>query len=110
VQPANASLSRFLFNPCLSSGYGDTRLGAETAKGDSRPMRASDSIRYDGHQNERRNMLGWTLIFLMVALIAGVLGFAGIAGAAAGIAKILFVIFLVLFLVSLIARLASNKG
>jgi uncharacterized membrane protein YtjA (UPF0391 family) len=51
---------------------------------------------------ERKNMLGWSIIFLIVALAAGILGFAGIAGTAAGIAKVLFVIFLVLFLVSLI--------
>jgi len=47
-------------------------------------------------------MLGWTVTFLIIALIAGILGFTTIAGAATGIAKILFVIFLVLFLVSLI--------
>ncbi len=61
-------------------------------------------------RRERRNMLGWTLIFRFVALIAGVLGFAGIAGAATGIAQILFVIFLVLFLASLIARGVSRRG
>jgi uncharacterized membrane protein YtjA (UPF0391 family) len=48
------------------------------------------------------NMLGWTIFFLVVALIAGLLGFAGIAGAAAGIAKILFFLFLILFVLSLI--------
>jgi uncharacterized membrane protein YtjA (UPF0391 family) len=47
-------------------------------------------------------MLQWTLIFLVVALVAGVLGFGGIASSAAGIAKILFVIFLVLFIGSLV--------
>jgi uncharacterized membrane protein YtjA (UPF0391 family) len=50
-------------------------------------------------------MLGWTLTFLVIAIIAGVLGFGGIAVASAGIAKILFVVFLVLFAVSLIAGL-----
>ena len=50
-------------------------------------------------------MLGWTVIFLIIALIAGLLGFTGIAGVATGIARILFIIFLVLFLVSLIARI-----
>jgi uncharacterized membrane protein YtjA (UPF0391 family) len=49
-----------------------------------------------------RFMLGWTVIFLLIALAAGILGFTAIAGAAAGIAKILFIIFLVLFLISLI--------
>ena len=56
--------------------------------------------------NTEKIMLGWTLIFLVIALVAGLLGFTGIAGAAVGIARILFVIFLVLFLVALIARLA----
>jgi uncharacterized membrane protein YtjA (UPF0391 family) len=47
-------------------------------------------------------MLGWALIFLMVALLAAWLGFAAIAGTAAWIAKILFVVFLILFFCSLI--------
>ena len=53
-------------------------------------------------------MLGWTLTFLIVALLAGALGFTGIAGAAVGIAQILFFIFMVLFLVSLILRLSAK--
>ncbi|TAH35547.1 MAG: DUF1328 domain-containing protein [Planctomycetota bacterium] len=48
-------------------------------------------------------MLGWTITFLVVALIAGVFGFTTIAGAAIGIAQILFFLFLILFLVSLVA-------
>jgi uncharacterized membrane protein YtjA (UPF0391 family) len=55
--------------------------------------------------NGRTNMLGWTVVFLVVALIAGLLGFTGIMSAAAGIAKILFVIFLILFVVSLILNM-----
>ncbi len=47
------------------------------------------------------NMLTWSIIFLIVALIAAAVGFTGVAGAAAGMAKILFVVFLVIFLVSL---------
>jgi len=53
-------------------------------------------------------MLGWTITFLVIALVAGILGFTGIAGAAVGIARILFAIFLVLFLASLIFRLAGR--
>jgi uncharacterized membrane protein YtjA (UPF0391 family) len=60
------------------------------------------------HNRERNLMLGWTLIFLIVALVAGVLGFTGIAGAAIGIARTLFAIFLILFLVSLILGLAAK--
>ena len=51
---------------------------------------------------EAVKMLGWTITFLIIALIAALFGFAGIAGAAAGIAKILFIIFLVLFVLSLL--------
>jgi uncharacterized membrane protein YtjA (UPF0391 family) len=50
-------------------------------------------------------MLGWTLTFLVVAIIAGILGFGGVAVASAGIAKILFLVFLVLFAASLIMGL-----
>jgi len=50
-------------------------------------------------------MLGWTITFLIVALVAAAFGFGGIAVAAAGIAKILFFVFLVLFLVSLLSGL-----
>jgi uncharacterized membrane protein YtjA (UPF0391 family) len=49
-------------------------------------------------------MLGWALVFLIVALGAAYLGFFALAGLAATIAKLLFVIFLVLLVVSFIAR------
>ena len=45
-------------------------------------------------------MLGYTLFFLILALIAGALGFGVVAGTAALIAKVLFVVFLVLFVAS----------
>ena len=47
-------------------------------------------------------MLGYAVVFLLVALLAGVLGFGVIAGTAAAIAKVLFIIFLVLCIISLI--------
>lgn len=50
-------------------------------------------------------MLGWAVVFLIVAIIAAIFGFFGIAAAAAGIAKILFVIFIILFIISLIGGL-----
>ncbi|HLJ15647.1 MAG TPA: DUF1328 family protein [Bryobacteraceae bacterium] len=53
-------------------------------------------------------MLGWTITFLIIALIAAAFGFGGIAVAAAGIAKILFFIFLILFLVSLVGSLVRR--
>ena len=47
-------------------------------------------------------MLGWAVVFLIIALVAAVLGFGGIAAASAGIGKVLFFVFLVLFVISLI--------
>lgn len=49
-------------------------------------------------------MLGWSLTFLVIALIAALFGFGGIASASAGIAQVLFFVFLVLFVVTLVAR------
>lgn len=47
-------------------------------------------------------MLGWAVLFFIVALVAAVLGFGFIAGTAALFAKVLFVIFLILFALSLV--------
>lgn len=47
-------------------------------------------------------MLGYTILFLIIALIAGTLGFGVIAGTAAMIAKVCFFIFVLLFVVSLV--------
>ncbi|HLP01510.1 MAG: DUF1328 domain-containing protein [Opitutaceae bacterium] len=47
-------------------------------------------------------MLGYTIFFLLLALISGALGFGVVAGTAALIAKICFVLFLILFVVSLL--------
>ncbi|WP_018938433.1 MULTISPECIES: DUF1328 domain-containing protein [unclassified Thioalkalivibrio] len=44
-------------------------------------------------------MLGWALLFLIVAIVAGALGLSGIAGAATQIAWILFVVGLILAVV-----------
>lgn len=55
------------------------------------------------------NMLGWTLMFLVIAIIAGVLGFTSVAGAAAGIAQILFFVFLVLFIASILGQLMRSR-
>jgi uncharacterized membrane protein YtjA (UPF0391 family) len=46
-------------------------------------------------------MLGWTLAFLLVAMLAGILGFGVVAVAFAALAKAIFYIAVVLFLVSL---------
>jgi uncharacterized membrane protein YtjA (UPF0391 family) len=49
-------------------------------------------------------MLSWTLLFLVVAIIAGILGFWMIAGLAAWIAKVLFMLFLIFFVLSLVSK------
>ncbi len=50
-------------------------------------------------------LLGWAVVFLIIALIAAVFGFGGIASADTGVAKVLFFIFIVVFLVLLITSL-----
>jgi len=50
-------------------------------------------------------LLGWALLFLVVALIAALFGFTGIAAGAVGIARVLFGIFLFIFLLLLILNL-----
>ncbi len=54
-------------------------------------------------------MLGWAVIFLIVAIIAAIFGFGGIAGTAAGIAQILFYIFVAIFLISLLVGLLTGR-
>jgi uncharacterized membrane protein YtjA (UPF0391 family) len=49
-------------------------------------------------------MLGWVLVFAILAIVAGALGFFALAGTLAVAAKILFVIFIVLLIVSFIMR------
>ena len=46
-------------------------------------------------------MLGWALIFLVIAIVTAIFGFGGIAGTAAGIAQVLFYIFVAIFVLSL---------
>ena len=45
-------------------------------------------------------MLGWALMFFIVALIAAAFGFFVLAGVAAMIAKVVFVLFIALLIVS----------
>lgn len=54
-------------------------------------------------------MLGWALLFFIVAIVAALFGFGGIAAGAETIATVLFFIFLVLFIVSLIMGLARGR-
>lgn len=55
-------------------------------------------------------MLGWALLFLIVALIAGVLGFGGVAAISVDIARILFFVFLVAFAISLVVHLFRGRS
>jgi uncharacterized membrane protein YtjA (UPF0391 family) len=61
-------------------------------------------------ERKENEMLGWALVFLVVALIAGLLGFTGLAVASAGIAQILFYIFVVLFVVSSLIYLIRGRA
>jgi uncharacterized membrane protein YtjA (UPF0391 family) len=54
-------------------------------------------------------MLGWSLTFLVLALIAGVLGFTSIAGTAVEIAKVLFFVFLVLWILASVVRALQGR-
>jgi uncharacterized membrane protein YtjA (UPF0391 family) len=49
-------------------------------------------------------MLGWAIIFAVLAIIAGWLGFIGLAGVAAIFAKILFLVFLALLIATFVVR------
>jgi uncharacterized membrane protein YtjA (UPF0391 family) len=55
-------------------------------------------------------MLGWALIFLVVALIAAVLGFGGIAGMSMEIAKIIFFVAILLFAISAVVGLLRGRN
>ena len=55
-------------------------------------------------------MLGWALVFPVLAIVAGALGFGSIALISAEIAQILFVVFLVLLAVSVVLHLVRAVG
>lgn len=55
-------------------------------------------------------MFGWSVTFLIVAIVAGIFGFSGIAGTVAAIAKILFAVGLLVFLALVVsARNALSR-
>jgi uncharacterized membrane protein YtjA (UPF0391 family) len=47
-------------------------------------------------------MLGWTISFLILALIAGIFGYGNIAAGATSIAQVVFFVFLVLLVASIV--------
>lgn len=53
-------------------------------------------------------LLGWALIFLLVALVAALFGFTNVAAGAMGIARVLFGIFLLIFVILLVFGLMGS--
>ena len=49
-------------------------------------------------------LLGWAIVFLVIAVVAALLGFGAVAGVSLTIGKWLAIIFLILFVVSMIAH------
>lgn len=54
-------------------------------------------------------MLGWALMFFILAIVAGIFGFTGISLILTDIAKILFFIFIVLFVIALLINALKGK-
>ncbi len=55
-------------------------------------------------------MIGWTITFLVVALVAALLGFGGVAGTAMEVAKIVFVVAVALFLLSAVFGVLRGRS
>lgn len=55
-------------------------------------------------------MLGYAVVFAIVALLAAWLGFGALSGVAASIAQILFVVFLVLLVASFVMRAVRGRS
>jgi uncharacterized membrane protein YtjA (UPF0391 family) len=55
-------------------------------------------------------MLGWALIFFILAVAAGILGFVALAGVAAAIAKVLFIVFLALLVAGFVVRAIRGES
>lgn len=49
-------------------------------------------------------MLGWALVFALLAIVSGILGFGALAGFAATVAKICFFVFLALLVIQFAIR------
>jgi len=54
--------------------------------------------------DEEIGMLGWAIVFALLAVVAGFLGFFSLAGIAATIAKVLFLVFLALLVIGFAVR------
>jgi uncharacterized membrane protein YtjA (UPF0391 family) len=67
-------------------------------------------VSFEPHIDGDERMLGWALIFFVLALVAGYLGFAGLAGMAASIAQILFWIFLAVLVIGFVIRALRGQS
>ena len=54
-------------------------------------------------------MLGWAVLFFILAIIAAIFGFGNIAAGLATIGKILFFVFLILLVLALVARAVRGR-
>jgi len=54
-------------------------------------------------------MLGWALVFFLLAVIAGWLGFFTLAGVAGTIAQVLFFVFLALLVLGFVMRAVRGE-
>jgi uncharacterized membrane protein YtjA (UPF0391 family) len=59
---------------------------------------------------EETAMLGWALVFLVIALVAAVFGFGDVAVASAWIAQLLFFVFIAVFLALLILNAVRSRA
>jgi uncharacterized membrane protein YtjA (UPF0391 family) len=55
-------------------------------------------------------MLGWSVVFAILAAVAGALGYFTLAGVAAGVAKILFFVFLALLVLNFVIRAVRGQS
>jgi uncharacterized membrane protein YtjA (UPF0391 family) len=69
-----------------------------------------DGMRLQPRWMKELIMLGWALMFLLVALVAAFLGFGGIATFAVDLAKIVFFVAIVLFAISAVIALIRGRS
>jgi hypothetical protein len=64
---------------------------------------------FSGLKTQEMNMLHYSVVFLVIALIAAVFGFGGIASGAVEIAKILFFIFAAMAIIGFVLGLVKKR-
>jgi uncharacterized membrane protein YtjA (UPF0391 family) len=67
-------------------------------------IRGEERVSSGRINQEGLEMLQWTVIFLVLALIAAFFGFGSLAGTAASIAQVLFFVFLAALVISFFMR------